>query len=323
MQSDFSDLFELNKSKKTKKEIFLSDMDKIIPWDRLVALLQTHCQTSDSAKGGRPSFPLEMKLRIYFLQQWYGLSDPAAEEFLYDIPIARAFVKADINHIPDETTLLKFRHFLEEHQLTQQLFEETNAYLIEQNVRVCRGTIVDATIINAPSSTKNKAGKRDPEMRSTRKNNNYYFGGKLHIGVDVDSCLIHSATVTPANESDVGQTDKLMRDDDEALWGDSGYSGDKRKRAARKSGIAFFVNDKRKPKHTKTKRINLSPSQKKRNRKISKIRSKVEHCFRVIKCQFFYRKVRYKGLAKNESQMFALLALTNIYMQRHRLLRET
>jgi len=320
MQLDFSTLFELNKSKKTKKEIFLAQMEKAIPWKRLIKLINPHYTKTDISKGGRPQYPLEKMLRIYFLQQWYSLSDPGVEEFLYDIPIARAFAQVDLNKIPDETTILNFRRLLENHALTKQLFADINAYLVEQGVRISKGTIVDATIINAPSSTKNKDNKRDEEMASTRKNNNYHFGAKLHIGVDLDSCLIHTATVTPANESDVGQAPHLIRESDEVFMGDAGYTGDKHKKKARKEGKIFLVNDKRKPKHTKHKRINLSASQKKRNRKISKIRSKVEHCFRVIKCQFGYRKAKYKGLAKNEAQMFTLLALTNIYMQRKRLI---
>ena len=320
MQLDFGSTFELSKSKKTKKERFLSEMDKAVPWSSIIELLSPHYIKPVSRKGGRPQFPLESILRIYFLQQWYSLSDPGAEEFLYDIPIARAFAKVDINHIPDETTLLNFRRLLEEQKLTKQIFEAINHHLIEEGIRISKGTIVDATIISAPSSTKNKAQKRDPEMGSTRKNNNYHFGAKLHIGVDLDSNLIHTATVTSANQSDVGQSPNLIRETDEVLMGDAGYTGDEHKRKARKAGKIFLVNDKRKPKHTKRKRINLSSRQKKRNRKISKIRSKVEHCFRVIKCQFGYQKTRYKGLAKNEAQLFTLLALTNLYQQRRLLL---
>lgn len=320
MQLDFGSTFELSKSKKTKKERFLTEMDKAIPWSKIIALLSPHYTKPVNSKGGRPQFPLESIIRIYFLQQWYSLSDPSAEEFLYDIPIARAFAKVDINHIPDETTLLNFRRLLEEQELTKHIFEEINNHLIEEGVRISKGSIVDATIIKAPSSTKNNEKKRDPEMGSTRKNNSYHFGAKLHIGVDLDSNLIHTATVTSANQSDVGQSSKLTRETDEVFMGDAGYTGDEHKRKARKAGKIFLVNDKRKPKHTKKKRINLSSTQKKRNRKISKIRAKVEHCFRVIKCQFGYRKTRYKGLAKNEAQLFTLLALTNIYQQRRLLL---
>ncbi len=178
MQLDFGSTFELSKSKKTKKERFLSEMNKAVPWSSIIELLSLHYTKPVSSKGGRRQYPLESMIRIYFLQQWYSLSDPGAEEFLYDIPIARAFAKVDINHIPDEITLLNFRRLLEEQKLTKQIFEAINNHLIEEGVRISKGSIVDATIISAPSSTKNKEQKRDPEMRSTRKNNNYHFGSK-------------------------------------------------------------------------------------------------------------------------------------------------
>ncbi len=257
-------------------------------------------------------------LRIYFLQQWYGLSDPAAEESLYDIESMRRFAGLELGEdaIPDETTLLNFRHLLEKHKLTSKIFEDVKGYLEEQGILLAGGSIVDATIIHAPSSTKNKDKKRDPEMSSTKKGNTWHFGMKAHISVDAKSGLIHTVGVTTAKTHDAKVTDKLIREDDKAIFGDKGYVSDKLKKAAREAGVYWGVLDKAKPKKK------LSVTQKKRNKKHSSVRAKVEHPFRIIKCQFGYRKTRYKGLKKNAAQVFSLMALANLYQARHQIMMQ-
>lgn len=311
-QQSFSSLEFAHKKKRTKRELFLSEMDGVVPWVRLEALISPHYT---KPRKGRPQMRLSVMLRIYLLQQWYGLSDPGAEEALYDIHSMRAFVGLDLGQdaIPDETTILKFRHLLERHNLTHKLFEAVSSYLEEQSLLMRGGTIMDATLIAAPPSTKNKAGKRDPEMTQTKKGNQWYFGMKAHIGVDAQSGLVHTVETTTASVHDAKMTDDLIRDDDRVVFGDKGYVSDKRKRAARADGILWAVKDKR-----KRGRV-LSGSQKKRNRKHGVVRAKVEHVFRVIKCQFGYRKVRYQGLAKNAAHMFSLMAMANLYMARRRL----
>lgn len=215
--------------------------------------------------------------------------------------------------LPDESTILNFRHLLERHGLTSELLKTMNLHLEERGIQVSKGSMVDATIIHAPSSTKNSSGKRDPEMHQTKKGNQWYFGMKVHVGADVNSGAVHSVTVTPANRADIEELPRLLRAEDEVIFADAGYTSDEYKRGARRLGIRWCVNDKRKPKR------NLSNSQRKRNRKQSSVRARVEHIFRVIKRQFGFDKTRYRGLAKNASQVNMLVALANIYMLRRRL----
>lgn len=311
-QISFGTLAYEEKKVVTKRERFLTQMNDVIPWARLLKIIKPHYP---KAGLGRPPMPMQSMLKIYFLQQWYALSDPAAEESLYDIESMRRFagLELGINAMPDETTILNFRRLIEKHQLSEALFHDINAYLAEQGIQVSQGSMVDATIVQAASSTKNKEKKRDPEMRSTRKNNQYYFGLKVHIGTDVNTNVIHSVTVTSANKADIGELPNLLREDDKVIFADAGYTSDTYKRGARKLGLSWKVNDKRKVGK------NMSSSQKKQNKKNSSIRARVEHCFRVIKCQFGYKKARYKGLEKNRVQVFTLLGLTNLYLQRERL----
>ncbi len=315
-QQSFSSLEQAHKKKRTKREVFLAEMDVVVPWARLEGLIAPHYTKQ---RKGRPQMPLVVMLRIYLLQQWYSLSDPGAEEALYDMHSMRDFAGLDLAHdpIPDETTILNFRHLLERHDLTEALFGAVSNYLQERSLLMRGGTIMDATLIAASPSTKNKAGKRDPNMSQTKKSNQWYFGAKMHIGVDAHSGLAHTVRVTKASRHDAALTDDLIRADDRAIFGDRGYVSDKRKRAARADGVLWAVKDKR-----KAGRV-LSASQKKRNRKHGAVRAKVEHVFRVIKCQFGYRRVRYKGLAKNTAQMFILTALANLYMVRRKLLVES
>jgi len=255
-------------------------------------------------------------LRIYCLQQWYGLSDPGVEEALYDMESMRRFVGLELGEdaIPDETTVLNFRHLLEEHNLASAVFESVKTYLGEQSLLLSGGSIVDATIIHAPSSTKNQARQRDPEMGSTKKGNTWHFGMKAHVSVDVHSGLVHTVGITTASDHDNSVIGELIREDDRAVFGDKGYASDKTKRAARQAGVYWAVLDKAK------RNRKLSASQRKRNKKNASVRAKVEHVFRIVKCQFSYRKTRYKGLAKNAAQVFSLMALANLYQARGALL---
>lgn len=311
-QQSFSSLEQAHKKKRTKREVFLGEMDAVVPWARLEALIAPHYT---KPRKGRPQMPLFVMLRIYFLQQWYGLSDPGVEEALYDMHSMREFAGLDLAHdtIPDETTILNFRHLLEAHNLTEALFGAVSDYLEDQSLLMRGGTIMDATLIAASPSTKNKSARRDPDMSQTKKGNQWYFGMKTHIGVDAKSGLVHTAKTTTAKVHDARMTDDLIRSDDRVIFGDKGYVSDKRKRAARADGVLWAVKDKRK------RGCALSSSQKKRNRKHGSVRAKVEHVFRVIKCQFGYRKVRYRGLAKNAAQMFSLMALANLYIARRNL----
>jgi IS5 family transposase len=284
-------------------------MDAVVPWALLLALIEP-CYPK--AGNGRRPFPLEVMLRIYFLQQWYQLSDPGAEEALYDIQSMRAFAGLELGHdaIPDETTILNFRHLLERHELTRTLFEAVSRHLEDKGALLRGGTIMDATLIAASPSTKNKAGRRDPEMSQSKKANQWYFGMKAHIGVDARSGLIHTAGVTTGKVHDARVMNNLIREDDRAVFADKGYVNEKKKRAARAAGVYWAVKDKAKAGRK------LSSSQKKRNRRHGSVRAKVEHVFRVLKSQFGYRRVRYRGIAKNGAQVFALLALANLYLSR-------
>jgi len=313
-QQSFSSLEQAHKKKRTKREVFLGEMDSVVPWARLEALIAPHYS---KPRKGRPQMPLSVMLRIYFLQQWYGLSDPGVEEALYDMHSMREFAGLDLglDPIPDETTILNFRHLLEKHKLTEALFDAVKTYLQERALLLRGGTIMDATLIAASPSTRNKARKRDPEMSQSKKGNQWYFGMKAHIGVDAKSGLVHTVKTTTGKVHDARLTDDLVRPDDSIIFGDKGYASDNHKRAARARGAVWAVKDRRKRGHA------LSTSQKKRNRKYGAVRARVEHVFRVIKCQFGYRKVRYRGLAKNEAQMFSLMALANLYLAR-RCLRE-
>ena len=311
-QLSFATLDHRYKKKQTKREKFLAEMDEVVPWALLLGLIEPYYP---KAGNGRRPHPLGAMLRIYFLQQWYQLSDPGAEEALYDIQSMRAFVGLELGHdaIPDETTILNFRHLLERHDLTKALFEAVSAHLEDEGALLRGGTIMDATLIAASPSTKNKDGKRDPGMSQSKKGNQWYFGMKAHIGVDARSGLVHTAGVTTGRVHDAKVMDNLIREDDRAVFGDKGYVNEKKKRLARAAGVYWAVKDKAK------RGRKLSAAQKKRNRRHGCVRAKVEHIFRVLKCQFGYRRVRYRGIAKNGAQVFSLLALANLYLARRQL----
>ena len=311
-QTTFASMIYENKKKDTRREKFLREMNQAIPWDRLISLIEPYYP---KAGNGRHPMPLEQMLRIYFMQQWYSLSDPAMEDSLYDIESMRRFANIELGEdpVPDETTILHFRRLLENHQLTAKLFEDVNAFLEEKGLLLRGGSIVDASIISAPSSTKNREKKRDPKMSSTKKGNTWHFGIKIHVGTDAKKGAVHTVKITTAKDHDVTALPNLVREDDRAVFGDKGYFSDKLKREARGNGVYWGVLEKGK------RGKGLSSSQKKRNRKHASIRAKVEHVFRVIKCQFGYTKTRYRGLEKNAVQIYSLVALGNLYQFRHQL----
>lgn len=299
--------------KKLRKEKFLEEMEKIIPWADFCETIGPYYIEKAT---GRKKMEITMMLKIYFLQQWYNLSDPAAEEEIYDRNTFQKFLGIDLlsQKVPDETTILHFRHLLEKYQLQERFFEVVKERLEQVGLLMKEGSIVDATIISAPSSTKNKEQKRDPEMSSTKKGNQWYFGMKAHIGVDAKSGLVHHIDTTAAKTNDRVPFQKLLHGEERALFGDKAYSKQEDKRNARKKGILWAISDRGVPNHP------LSSSQKKRNRKFSSIRAKVEHPFQVIKCQWGFTKVRYKGLYKNTMQLFSLFALVNLFRVRKTLL---
>jgi transposase, IS5 family len=304
-----------DKGKKTRREQFLSEMERVVPWARLCALIEPHYPKGSRA-GGRPPLPLERMFRIYCLQQWYNLSDPGAEEALYDSITMRQFagVRTDADIIPDETSILNFRRLLEKHKLTERLLDEINAHLCERGLFVGKGTIVDATIINAPSSTKNAEKKRDPQMHQTRKGKQWYFGMKVRTGTDTDSGLVHTVRATSANVADVNVLGELLHGAEESLHGDSAYHSKELKAHAEASGIEFNVNQRGTRSHP------LTQAQRARNRRLSRIRATVEHPFLVVKRLWGHVKVRYRGIKKNLAQMNTLFGLANLYRVRYRLM---
>lgn len=316
-QLSFSDAEYAGKRKRTRREVFLAEMDKVVPWARLAALIEP---VYPKAGNGRRPYPLETMLRIHFMQQWFSLSDPAMEETLYDIASMRGFAGLSLTRgsVPDETTILNFRHLLEKHQLAEQLLAQINALLSERGLLLRQGTIVDATIISAPSSTKNQSGTRDPEMHQTKKGNEWHFGMKAHIGVDADSGLVHTVTGTPANAHDITQASALLHGQETEVFGDSGYTGIEKREEVREHTVRWNVA-------MKPGRRRALPNSKlgtlieEIEQVKARIRAKVEHPFRVLKRQFGYSKVRYRGLAKNTAQIITLFALSNLWMARHRL----
>jgi len=307
------------KKKRTRREKFLADMERVVPWARLIGVIEPLYPTS--GRVGRQPIGVPRMLRMYCLQQWYGLADEALEDALYDSQALRDFVGIDLSRepVPDATTLLKFRRLLLDNDLTKALFEEINAHLAEQGLLMRAGTIVDATIIAAPSSTKNAGNARDPEMHQTKKGNAWHFGMKAHIGVDAESGLVHTVVATAANVNDVTRAGALLHGEETVAFGDAGYRGvDKRAEA---QGPKWHVA------MQPGKRRQLDPTRKwarlleKAEQLKASIRAKVEHPFHVIKNLFRHKKTRYKGLAKNEAQLFSLFGLANLVIAKRSLLR--
>ncbi len=289
-------------------------MDRVVPWGELCALIRP---VYPKAGDGRPPIELELMLRVYFLQQWFNLSDPAVEEAMYDSASMRAFAGVDLGQqaAPDESTVCRFRHLLEQHGLGEKIFAQVGRHLQRKGWKVSNGTIVDATILNAPSSTKNAAGERDPEMHQTKKGKDWYFGMKAHIGVDRKSKLIHSVVATPANVADGNMMGELLHGGETHVWGDAAYAGRTEKIRAKAPGARDFTQ--RRGRGYKY----LSAHQRRLNRSRSRVRARVEHMFGVIKRVFGFVKVRYRGIAKNANRLFVTCALANLFVVRHRLLR--
>ena len=305
------------KKKRTRREKFLADMERVVPWARLTAVIEPLYPTS--GRVGRQPMGVPKMLRMYLLQQWYGLADEALEDAIYDSQALRDFVGIDLSResVPDATTLLKFRRLLVTNDLTKALFEEINAHLAEQGLLMRAGTIVDASIIAAPSSTKNADGERDPEMHQAKKGNQWHHGMKAHIGVDAESGIVHSLVSTAANVNDVTQAGELLHGEETNAFGDAGYRGvDKRKEAEGPQWHIAMQPGKRKQLSDSA----LGQMLEKVEKIKSSIRAKVEHPFHVIKDLFRHRKTRYRGLAKNYAQLYSLFGLANLVIAKRRLL---
>lgn len=311
-QISFADAEKAGKRKKTRREVFLAEMELVVPWKAMLKVIEPHYPVA--GRGRRP-YPLQAMLRVHLMQNWFALSDPAMEEALYEIASLRTFAGLGLEAIPDETTILNFRHLLEASDLVEDIFKQVNAHLARKGLLLKRGSIVDATIIAAPGSTKNSAGERDPEMHQTKKGNQWQFGMKAHIAV-AESGLVHTVTATAANEADVEQVTDLLYGKEEQVWADSGYRGAQARVtrdvqwhiAGRPSDMAKMPEGRAKARARKNEHEKAS------------VRAKVEHPFRVIKRQFGLVKVRFKGLAKNTAHVITLFALSNLWMARKKLM---
>ncbi|NMG68171.1 IS5 family transposase [Azoarcus indigens] len=319
MQSSFSDLEYAAKKKQTRRDRFLAEIEAVTPWTALEAEIEPFYPKG--AGRGRPPIGVGRMLRMYVAQQCFGLSDEGIEDAIYDSQAIRGFVGIDLAReaAPDATTLLKFRRLLERHGLTQKIFEVIKTHLAEKGLTMREGTIVDATLIAAPPSTKNRAKARDPQMHQTKKGNQWYFGMKAHIGVDAESGLVHAVVATAANTSDVSQTHKLLHGEETEVLGDAGYQGVEKRKENRDNKATWHVAMKR----SKRKALpanRLGKLLEKLERAKASIRAKVEHPFHVVKNLFKHKKTRYRGLAKNEAQLFTLFGLANLFLARRPLL---
>ena len=308
-QQTFAGLAWQSKGKKTRRERFLSEMEAIIPWAQLLELIEPHYPKS--GRQGRPPLGLEKMLRIYFLQIWFNLSDPAAEEAIYDSESMRRFARIELSEdkIPDETTILNFRHLLEEHDLTKAMFETINTLMEGKGLLLRSGTIVDATIIAAPSSTKNSTESRDPEMKQTKKGKNWHFGMKFHVGTDRRG-VVHSLVGTHAATADITQMSSLLHGKEQTIFGDQAYWKEADRQQFTDKGIRYRVNRRGNANRP------LTEHQKKINQSRSRTRARGEHAFRVVKQLWGYTKVRYRGIAKNTARAFTSFALANLYLMR-------
>lgn len=310
LQLGFSDFEKRKNNHQTRKEKFLARMEGLVPWTTLEMLIEPHYPKRGN---GRPPYSLSSMLRIHCLQQWYSLSDPAAEDALYETTSMRRFAQLSLEHaIPDHTTIMNFRHLLERYELGRQIFEAVNGWLEEAGILLKEGSAIDATIIDAPCSIKNKLGTRDPEMHQTKKGNQWYFGMKAHIGIDVNSGLTHSFTTTSANQHDLNEAHQVLHGQEKYVFADSGYRGaEKREKLADKE-LDWFIAEQ----PGKVKQLKEHPRKNKKPIKLeylkASVRAFVEHPFRIIKCQFGFKKARYRGLEKNDNKLAVLFALSNI-----------
>ena len=311
-QTTFSSVAWNHKGKVTRRERFLTEMDAVIPWQRLLALIEPHYP---KAGAGRQPHSMARMLRIYFMQNWFNLSDPQAEDSLYDIESMRRFAGVELTEdaIPDESTILRFRHLLEAHQLTAAIFAEVKTLLEEKRLLLKSGTIVDATIIAAPPSTKNAEKARDPKMHQTRKGKQWHFGMKAHVGTDKRG-IVHSLATTDAKAADITQMHKLLHGEESEVFGDQAYWCEAHRQSAQARGIRYRVN------RRGTAARPLTDYQRYINQVRSKARARGEHAFHVVKRLWGFAKVRYRGLAKNTARLFTAFALANLYLLRRRLL---
>jgi transposase, IS5 family len=316
-QGSFSQAEYAGKKKQTRRDKFLAEMEQVVPWARLVARLQPLYPRGER---GRPPIGLERMLRIYFLQQWYGLADEAVEDALYDSHALRGFAGIELNHdpVPDATTVLQFRHWLERHELTRALFDEVGRMLEERGLLMRQGTIVDATIIAAPPSTKNKSKSRDPEMHQTKKGNQWHFGMKAHIGVDVASGVVHTMVGTAANKAEINQMAAVLHGREEAVFADAGYAGASKRPELADRDVCWNIAIKRSIINALPKALRdlAEPVE----RALSRVRAWVEHPFHVVKNLFRHKKLRYRGIAKNTAQLHTLFALANLVIVKKTLL---
>lgn len=318
MQLSFASAQFSSKKKQTRRDRLLSDLEVLVPWASLETVIEPHYPKTDG-KQGRPSMGLSRMLRMYVLQQVMGFSDEGMEDAIYDSPSLQLFMGIDLGRdaVPDATTLLRFRRLLEEYSLGKGIFDAVNRQLAEQGVFLKEGTVVDATIISAPSSTKNEKKERDPEMRSTRKGNQYHFGMKAHIGADAASGLVHTLITTAANAHDVTQVHGLLHGEEQQVYGDSGYLGAVKRPENKDKDVKWVIamrhGTRRKHRDSGTEKGQLIDQMEKLK---SQIRAKVEHPFYWIKVAFKHRKVRYRGLAKNTAQLYSLFALSNLFLAR-------
>ena len=301
-------------AKPTRRAAFLAEMERVVAWAELAATIEPFYPKPGN---GRPPVGLERMLRLHFVQHWFNLSDPAAEEALYDSDVLRDFARIDLGSepVPDETTICKFRHLLEEHNLGEEILGTVNLHLQAKGVRITTGTIVDATIIHAPTSTKNRDQSRDPEMHQAKKGNQWYFGMKAHVGVDSKMKIIHTAVVTAANVSDATVLPDLLHGDETRVWGDGAYQGQSEVIRECAPRARDFTQRRCRYKNQIVDEVAWA-----KNRTKSKVRAKVEHVFQVLKLKFGFVKVRYRGLKKNAHRLFVTCALVNLFISRKRLL---
>jgi len=311
-QQTFASVAWTQKGKVTRRERFLAEMDAVIPWAGVLRLIEPHYP---KAGNGRQPLGLEKMLRIYFVQQWFNLSDPQAEDSLYDSESIRRFVRIELSDdvVPDETTILRFRHLLEKHELTAKIFDLVKELLVAKRLLLKSGTIVDATIISAPSSTKNASKTRDPEMKQTRKGNQWYFGMKLHVGTDTKG-RVHRVVATNAATADITQLGELLHGEESSVFGDQAYWKEADRQEFEASGVRYRMN--RRP----AGRQPLSEYWRRINRSRSRTRAMGEHPFHIVKRLWGFAKVRYRGLAKNLARAQTMFALANLYSVRHQLM---
>ena len=318
-QISFSQAEFQRKKRRTRREVFLAEMEQIMPWEELFAVVEPHYP---KGKRGRPPVGLKRMLRVYFVQQWNGLSDVGVEDAITDSQALRAFVGIDLSReaAPDATTVLQFRRLLEQHDLTKKLFDAVNAGLSAAGLMMREGTIADATIIAAPPSVKNEANARDPDMHQTKKGNQWHFGMKAHIGVDAESGLVHTVVGTAANEADVTQTEHLLHGEEKDVFLDAGYVGADKREELKDRDVNWEIAMKRGKLKAVSEESGFGQLLRKLESLKASIRSKVEHPFHIVKNLFHYKKVRYKGLEKNTAQLHTLFALANLMIAKRKLL---